>query len=96
MTKENNNNHNDNNDLEEEENIINYNNIPNKEQEEILEKLFIEQEDFNLALSQIQPTSKREGFSTIPNVSWENVGGLKDLREELYYDIVLPIIKNYN
>ena len=90
MTKENNNN--DNNDLEEEENIINYNNIPNKEQEEVLEKLFIEQEDFNLALSQIQPTSKREGFSTIPNVSWENVGGLKDLREELYYDIVLPII----
>ena len=80
---------------EEEENIImnnNYNNIPNKSQEESLKKLFIEQEDFNLALSQIQPTSKREGFSTIPNVSWENVGGLKDLREELYYDIVLPII----
>ena len=45
-----------------------------------------------MALTQIQPTSKREGFSTIPNVSWENVGGLKDLREELYYDIVLPII----
>ena len=81
---------------EEEENIImnnnNYNNIPNKSQEEALKKLFIEQEDFNLALSQIQPTSKREGFSTIPNVSWENVGGLKELREELYYDIVLPII----
>ena len=80
---------------EEEENIImnnNYNNIPNKSQEESLKKLFIEQEDFNLALSQIQPTSKREGFSTIPNVSWENVGGLKELREELYYDIVLPII----
>ena len=70
----------------------NYNNIPNKSQEEALKKLFIEQEDFNLALSQIQPTSKREGFSTIPNVSWENVGGLKELREELYYDIVLPII----
>ena len=81
---------------EEEENIImnnnNYNNIPNKSKEEALKKLFIEQEDFNLALTQIQPTSKREGFSTIPNVSWENVGGLKELREELYYDIVLPII----
>ena len=56
-----------------------------------LENLYIEQEDFNLALTQIQPTSKREGFSTIPNVTWEDVGGLKDLREELYYDIVLPI-----
>ena len=56
-----------------------------------LENLFIEQEDFNYALTQIQPTSKREGFSTIPNVTWDDVGGLKDLREELYYDIVLPI-----
>ena len=60
--------------------------------EDSVKNLYIEQEDFTLALTQIQPTSKREGFSTIPNVSWENVGGLKDLREELFYDIVLPII----
>ena len=65
-------------------------NIENKD--ENIKNLYIEQEDFTLALTQIQPTSKREGFSTIPNVTWENVGGLKDLREELYYDIVLPII----
>ena len=56
-----------------------------------LQNLYIEQEDFNYALTQIQPTSKREGFTTIPNVTWDDVGGLKDLREELYYDIVLPI-----
>ena len=56
-----------------------------------LENLYIEQEDFTYALTQIQPTSKREGFTTIPNVTWDDVGGLKDLREELYYDIVLPI-----
>ena len=63
-----------------------------EEDDENLKNLYIEQEDFALALTQIQPTSKREGFSTIPNVTWDNVGGLKDLREELYYDIVLPII----
>ena len=56
-----------------------------------LQNLYIEQDDFNYALTQIQPTSKREGFTTIPNVTWDDVGGLKDLREELYYDIVLPI-----
>ena len=56
-----------------------------------LENLYIEQEDFTYALTQIQPTSKREGFTTIPNVTWDDVGGLKELREELYYDIVLPI-----
>ena len=63
-----------------------------EEENEDIKNLYIEQEDFALALTQIQPTSKREGFSTIPNVTWDNVGGLKDLREELYYDIVLPII----
>ena len=56
-----------------------------------LQNLYIEQEDFNYALTQIQPTSKREGFTTIPNITWDDVGGLKELREELYYDIVLPI-----
>lgn len=58
-----------------------------------LENLYIEQEDFNYALTQIQPTSKREGFTTIPNITWDDIGGLKELREELYYDIVLPIIE---
>ena len=91
---------------EKEESVINQENIEKKKeneknnieidasqsQEDSLKNLYIEQEDFSIALTQIQPTSKREGFSTIPNVSWENVGGLKELREELYYDIVLPII----
>ena len=49
--------------------------------------------DFEYAIKMIQPTSKREGFSTIPNVSWDNIGGLKDLRNELYYDIVMPILE---
>ena len=49
--------------------------------------------DFEYAIKMIQPTSKREGFSTIPNVTWDNIGGLKDLRNELYYDIVMPILE---
>ena len=77
---------------DEEKNNNDNNNISVEEDDEKIKNLYIEQEDFALALTQIQPTSKREGFSTIPNVTWDNVGGLKDLREELYYDIVLPII----
>ena len=77
---------------DEEKNNNDNNNISVEENDEKIKNLYIEQEDFALALTQIQPTSKREGFSTIPNVTWDNVGGLKDLREELYYDIVLPII----
>ena len=77
---------------DEEKNNNDNNNISVEEDDEKIKNLYIDQEDFALALTQIQPTSKREGFSTIPNVTWDNVGGLKDLREELYYDIVLPII----
>ncbi|KAG8371640.1 hypothetical protein BUALT_Bualt13G0109200 [Buddleja alternifolia] len=30
----------------------------------------------------VQPSSRREGFSTIPNVKWDDVGGLDRLRQE--------------
>jgi len=36
----------------------------------------VEQLDFQYALKKVQPTAKREGFSVIPNVSWEDVGAL--------------------
>ena len=39
----------------------------------------------------VQPSSKREGFSTIPNVKWEDVGGLDYLRKEFDRYIVRRI-----
>ena len=30
----------------------------------------------------VQPSLKREGFSSIPNVKWEDVGGLGSVRKE--------------
>lgn len=30
----------------------------------------------------VQPSSKREGFSSIPDTKWEDVGGLDLLRQE--------------
>lgn len=56
-----------------------------------LDSLKIEQCDFEYGISVIQPTSKREGFTTIPNVTWNDVGGLSELRSELYYSIVMQI-----
>ncbi|KXN82978.1 hypothetical protein AN958_01983 [Leucoagaricus sp. SymC.cos] len=48
-------------------------------------------EDFTLALKQVQPSSKREGFATVPDVSWSDVGALHGIREELHMAIVQPI-----
>lgn len=36
----------------------------------------------------VQPSSRREGFSTIPDVKWEDVGGLTELRKQFELYIV--------
>jgi len=56
-----------------------------------LEPLTITLVDFQQALPEIQPTSKREGFATIPDVTWADVGALHATRDELHMAIVEPI-----
>jgi len=46
---------------------------------------------FLQAVTQVQPSSKREGFSTIPDTTWAHIGALEDVREELMLSIVEPI-----
>lgn len=66
---------------------------PNPLTEEQLEPLRINFNDFIKALPTIQPSAKREGFATIPDVTWDNVGALKAIRMELHMCIVQPIKK---
>ncbi|CAL5400637.1 unnamed protein product [Camellia sinensis] len=49
---------------------------------EEMENLSITMADFEEAAKMVQPSSRREGFSAIPNVKWEDVGGLHLLRKE--------------
>lgn len=51
----------------------------------------ISSHDFELALKNIQPTAKREGFAVIPDVTWNDIGSLETLRSALEQCIVLPI-----
>jgi ribosome biogenesis ATPase len=53
--------------------------------------LSITQDDFVDAIPKIQPSAKREGFATVPDVTWENVGALSELREQLQLAIVQQI-----
>lgn len=46
---------------------------------------------FQEAAKMVQPSSRREGFNTIPNVKWEDVGGLDSLRKEFERYIVRRI-----
>ena len=53
--------------------------------------LLIQMQDFNEALKRIQPSAKREGFATVPDVTWEDIGALHDVRSELELSILAPI-----
>ncbi|XP_007530230.1 nuclear valosin-containing protein-like isoform X2 [Erinaceus europaeus] len=59
--------------------------------DEQLQGLCIELNDFTAALSSVQPSAKREGFATVPNVTWADIGALEDIREELTMAILAPV-----
>lgn len=56
-----------------------------------LQSLAITQEDFVHSLKKVQPSSKREGFATVPDVSWDDIGALQYVRDELRMAVVEPI-----
>ena len=56
-----------------------------------LAHLCITSDDFYAALREVQPSSKREGFATVPDVTWADIGALHGTREELHMAIVQPI-----
>ena len=37
----------------------------------------------------VQPSAKREGFATVPDVTWDDIGALDDVREELKMSILV-------
>ena len=56
-----------------------------------LEPLAITTGDFAAAIAKVQPSARREGFTTTPAVTWEDVGSLAEVREELAFSVVEPI-----
>jgi len=56
-----------------------------------LSEMYITHADFSVALKLVQPSAKREGFATVPDVTWDDIGALSDVREELSISILAPI-----
>ncbi|KAK3297652.1 P-loop containing nucleoside triphosphate hydrolase protein [Chaetomium fimeti] len=55
------------------------------------EESHITMSQFKSAVSRVQPASKREGFSTIPDTTWSHVGALDEVRKKLEMSIIGPI-----
>ncbi|KAI8349347.1 P-loop containing nucleoside triphosphate hydrolase protein [Mortierella sp. GBAus27b] len=64
---------------------------PERLTEEQLKPLVITNDDFLVALTKVQPSAKREGFATVPDVSWDKIGALQYVRDELRMAVVEPL-----
>ncbi len=60
---------------------------------EVLEKIEVRMADFKLAIKEIEPSALREIYLEVPEVSWDQVGGLKEVKERLKESIEWPLTK---
>ncbi|WP_432703671.1 CDC48 family AAA ATPase [Methanothermobacter thermautotrophicus] len=58
---------------------------------EVLKKMVVTRADFKDALKEIQPSALREVLVQVPNVSWEDIGGLEDAKQELREAVEWPL-----
>ena len=58
---------------------------------EILNRIKVTRADFEEALREIQPSALREVLVQRPNVKWEDIGGLKSVKEELAEAVEWPL-----
>lgn len=56
-----------------------------------LRDLAITMSDFCGAVKVVQPSAKREGFITVPDVTWADIGALHAIREELQLAVLAPV-----
>ena len=58
---------------------------------ELLNELKVTQEDFMGAYHEVEPSGMREALVEVPDVSWEDVGGLEDVKTQLKEAIEWPL-----
>ncbi len=58
---------------------------------EILEKMVVTMNDFKEALKMIEPSALREVLIEIPDVRWEDIGGLEDVKQRLREAVEWPL-----
>ncbi len=58
---------------------------------ELLEKLFITQKDLKESLKVVRPSALREVLIEVPNVKWDSVGGLEEVKQQLKEAVEWPL-----
>lgn len=58
---------------------------------QVLEKLIVTKDDFKLALREIQPSALREVLVQVPDIKWDDLGGLEEAKQELKEAVEWPL-----
>ncbi|MDE1725878.1 MAG: CDC48 family AAA ATPase [Thaumarchaeota archaeon] len=58
---------------------------------EVLQRIVITENDFKDALKEVRPSALREVLVQVPNVTWEDIGGLESLKDELHEAVEWPL-----
>ena len=58
---------------------------------EVMEKIVVTGDDFKSAQKEIQPSALREVLVQIPDIKWDDVGGLEDVKQELKEAVEWPL-----
>jgi len=60
---------------------------------EVLEKMAVIMADFRMAIKEIEPSALREIYLEVPEVSWNEVGGLQEIKDRLKESVEWPLTK---
>lgn len=58
---------------------------------EVLDSIEINNQHFRHALGTTNPSALRENVVEVPNVKWEDIGGLEEVKKELYETVQYPV-----
>ncbi len=58
---------------------------------EVLESIQVEETDFKQSLRDIEPSALREVFVEVPDITWEDVGGLEETKERMREVVQWPL-----
>jgi transitional endoplasmic reticulum ATPase len=58
---------------------------------DILMKIIVTMQDFTEVINEMEPSAMREVFVEVPNVMWEDIGGLSSIKQELQEDVEWPL-----
>jgi transitional endoplasmic reticulum ATPase len=56
-----------------------------------LRKIIVTMQDFTEVINEMEPSAMREVFVEVPNVMWEDIGGLSSIKQELQEAVEWPL-----